>query len=304
MLFRWLARQWVQATAQRVVSDAMPGRSRAPADAEQPLADEAGEGAAAAESQQPMPYHLPHCDVAVICGDSVESSGLRKLMDDVVTTRCPRLLEHAGQLAGRRLIIAESGTGTQQAMDATDDIIQMHKPGLVIAAGFATALDESMQHFHLLMGDPVQDAAGEQFQLGSRWDEDQLAAMPDLHLGPLLSLPEIITSLERRKELAEQYDALAVDMESLAIARSCRQHQTSCMTVRVITEMLTEEFPAEVTGLAGQQTTARKLGAFARALVHRPSSVKDMWRLKNRAYKASEKLGRFLVSLIGQLPVK
>jgi hypothetical protein len=57
-----------------------------------------------------------------------------------------------------------------------------------------------------------------------------------------------------------------------------------------------------VTTLVQQNTTAEKLGAFAGAMFGRFSSVKDIWRLKNRAYRASDRLGRYLASLIRQLP--
>tara|TARA_B100000809_G_scaffold18982_1_gene16817 strand:- start:3903 stop:4787 length:885 start_codon:yes stop_codon:yes gene_type:complete len=291
MFFRFLARQWIQATASRAVANAV-GR---PADAA-PRDD--GE-----KGQQHLAARIPRCDVAVICADHVEAMGLRGLLEEVVTTRCASLLEHAGWLAGRRVIIAEGGTGKEQAATATGDIIQMYKPRWVIASGFAVALVAGLEHEHLLMADPVMDPEGTRLELGTRWDQQAIKKQEELHLGPLLSQYKLVYTPVEREALAGLHGAIAVDIESMAIARVCSQQQVPCMVVRVITETLDEEIPVEVTNMIKQNTTAGKLGAFTGAIFRRFSSVKDMWRLKDRAFRASDRLGRYLVSVIEQLPV-
>jgi len=100
MLFRFLARQWIHATASRVVERAVR-QARAPSEQE----DE--------PEQEHLASQLPPCDVAVICADPTESMGLRGLLEDVLTTRCASLVEHAGQLAGRQVVIAEGGSGSK-----------------------------------------------------------------------------------------------------------------------------------------------------------------------------------------------
>ncbi len=290
MLFRFLARQWIHATASKVVKRAVH-QARAAAEQE----DE--------PRQEQLPAELPRCDVAVICADPTESMGLRGLLEEVLTTRCASLLEHAGQLAGRRVVIAEGGSGSEQAVTATEDIIQMHQPRWVIAAGFATALSATLEHEHLLMADPVMDEAGNRLELGTRWDEVAIEREQELHLGSLLSLEQVVHTPRERRRLAREHEALALDIESIGVARACRDQQIPCMVVRVITETLDEELPAEVTTLIQQNTTAGKLGAFTGAMFRRFSSVKDIWQLKDRAYRASDRLGRYLASVIRQLPV-
>jgi adenosylhomocysteine nucleosidase len=291
MLFRFLARQWIHATASRMVERAVR-QARAPSEQQ--------------EEEEPEKEHLtsqlPPCDVAVICADPTESMGLRGLLEDVLTTRCASLVEHAGQLAGRRVVIAEGGSGSKSAATATEDIIQMHQPRWVIAAGFATALAAEFEHEHLLMADPVMDAAGNQLQLGTCWDEAAIEKKQELHLGSLLSHEQVVHTPRERRRLAREHGAVALDIESIGVARACRQQQVPCMVVRVITETLDEELPLEVTTLIQQNTTAGKLGAFTGAMFRRFSSVKDIWQLKDRAYRASDRLGRYLASVIRQLP--
>jgi adenosylhomocysteine nucleosidase len=290
MLFRFLARQWIQVTAKNAVVE---------------MARRSGEAQQEGDREQEhINATLPPCDVAVICADHIESMGLRGLLEDVVTTRCARLLEHAGHVAGHRVVIAEAGTGAENAGLATEDIIQMHHPRWVIAAGFATALDPSLQHQHLLMADPVVDSQGSQLQLGTSWDQEAMEGQEELHLGALLSHEEIVHTPSERQQFAKQYDAMAVDIETIGIARACQEGQVPCLVIRVITETLDEEFPIEVITMIQQNTTAGKLGAFTRAMFHGLGSVKEMWNIKDRAFKASERLGRYLVSVIRQLPTK
>ena len=50
-----------------------------------------------------------------------------------------------------------------------------------------------------------------------------------------------------------------------------------------------------------QQSLAQKLGAATGAVFRRPSSVKDMWNLRERALVASDRLAKFLTQLIPQI---
>jgi len=46
---------------------------------------------------------------------------------------------------------------------------------------------------------------------------------------------------------------------------------------------------------------AARLGAAAGAIVNRPSSIKDMWQLKEDALVASDRLAAFLSGIVPQL---
>jgi adenosylhomocysteine nucleosidase len=105
-----------------------------------------------------------------------------------------------------------------------------------------------------------------------------------------------------KEQLAEEHAALGCDMETFAVVEACQQAKTICMSVRVVSDGLEDELPREIEQLLGQTTLAAKLGAAAGAIFQRPSSVKDMWKLKEDAIKASDRLARFLTGVIAQLP--
>jgi adenosylhomocysteine nucleosidase len=90
-------------------------------------------------------------------------------------------------------------------------------------------------------------------------------------------------------------------METAAIAQMCRQHKTRFLAVRVINEALDDELPPDLESLTHQTTSAARLGAAAGAIFRRPSTVKDLWRLKEEAIKASDRLAKFLEGVFRQL---
>ena len=151
------------------------------------------------------------------------------------------------------------------------------------------------------MADRIADPAGHELEVDFHIDPAVLADNPRLHVGRLLTVDHVIGDPAEKRSLGEAHQALAVDMESLAVAEVCRREKVRFLSVRVISDSLDRELPPEVDNLVRQRSRAGRIGAVGAAIFRRPSSIKDMWQLKEDALVASERLGRFLVGVIGQL---
>ena len=90
-------------------------------------------------------------------------------------------------------------------------------------------------------------------------------------------------------------------MESYAVAEVCQKTQTRFLAIRIISDPVEEQLPRDVERLIRQKTYAGRFGAALGTILNRPSSVKDMLRLKENALVASDRLARFLASTIAQL---
>jgi adenosylhomocysteine nucleosidase len=123
-----------------------------------------------------------------------------------------------------------------------------------------------------------------------------------MHVGRVLTTNRVIDTPEEKRALGSEHRALAVDMESFAVATICQREKTRFLSVRVITDSVNRTLPPDIDHLVKRTSTAGRLGAAAGAILRRPASIKDMWQLKEDAIVASERLANFLTGVIRQLP--
>lgn len=244
---------------------------------------------------------LPAPDVAVLFAMGLEAGGLVDLLSRTVTTRCQSFTEHIGLLQDRAVLVAESGVGCRAAERAAEDLVRLHQPQWIISAGFAGGLTPELARLHILMADAVIDTRHSPLDVGFRISPEQVAATPGLHVGRLVTVDRLIRDRAERLQLASEFRAVACDMESMAVAEVCRRHRTRFLSVRVISDDLDDQIPPELERLAQHRSVAGKLGAATRAIWQRPGIVKEMWRLRETAQRASDRLARFLTGVVPQL---
>lgn len=240
-------------------------------------------------------------EVVVTFALGLESGGLVDRMQDVVTLQCATFVERSGQLDGKRLVVCESGVGREAAEKATEDVIQLYEPHWVISAGFAAALRPELRRGHVLMASSVVDPQQHRLDVGFQLAPEVARDNPALHVGTLLTVDQLIRERREKEQLAAQYDAIACDMETMAVAQVCQQRHVRFLSVRIISDQMDDALPPEVEHMLDQESVAGKLGAATRALWQRPGSVKDMWKLRETAVRASDRLAAFLVGVLPQL---
>ncbi len=293
MILRWLVANFVRQHAKQhlfdMVAEAARGADQFPAAG--PQVDENG---------APLPPPPPP-EVVFVFALAVEASGLVDTMTDTVKTRCAEFVEHAGYVAGRRVAVIETGVGCDAAGRATLAALKLHQPKWVVSTGFAGALSSDLRRGHIMMANQAVDTQGQQFDLGMRMEQAAIDSSPGLHVGTLLTIDHLVRTREERTRLGREYQAIACDMETTAVAQACQLAKRRLLSVRIISDALDDELPKEIEQLLEQKTLASKLGAAAGAIVSRPSSVKDMWKLQEQALKATDRLARFLTSLVSQL---
>ena len=121
-----------------------------------------------------------------------------------------------------------------------------------------------------------------------------------LFVGRLLTADEMIRSVDQKRQLGEQHSALAVDLESLAVAQVARERKTRFLAIRVISDDFSADLPPEVMSIVGATGSVR-FGAALGSIWKRPAAVKDLWRLREQAQTASSHLASFLDGVILQL---
>jgi adenosylhomocysteine nucleosidase len=323
MLLRWLVNQYLQDGAQGKVRQAVsefvrgataPTNHRPPTTdrpttdqpatdqptTDQPTTDQPTTDQPTTDqptTDQPASEYLP-TDVVFLFALGIEAGGLVDSLKGMQTARQPHGVEHAGKLAGREVVIVEAGVGVKAAARATTEAIKFYQPRWIVSAGFAGALDERLHRGHILMADEVANPTGERLDVGMKLQ----TAGKGLHVGRLLTVSDIVRRPEDRRRLAAEHGAIACDMETFGVARACAEQGVRLLSVRIISDALDDELPPEVENLLEQKTLAGKIGAAAGAVLKRFGAAKDLWRLREDALKASDRLAKFLAGVVGQLP--
>lgn len=274
-------RSEAQRRAQQAVGEAMQSRLHPEADDEQ--SDEAE-------------HAPPPCDVGLVFALGIESGGLVDLLSNQIVTRGAGFIARRGTLDGRQIVVIESGVGEQRARKATDALLAGHHPQWIISAGFAGGLDPTLAQFDLLVANSVANEAGQRLAIDLK-----LEPTAGMHVGRLLSTDHIVHAPDERAALRAAHDALAVDMESFAVAEACQRARARFLCIRAISDTADQELPADLAHLMNQTSLSGQAGAVLGSVFRRPKSVKDMWRLREDALVASDRLAQFLRKIIVQL---
>jgi len=290
MVFRYWLRNWLGQKARQAVHEKVVETVR----------DELAKAGEATEGPTPA-TETPPCDVGLVFALRIESGGLEDLLSEAVTIRGHGFVALRGKLAGRSVVVIRSGAGAEAAARATEALIAGHRPGWVVSAGFSGGLTPELGRHDLLMADSLADTAGRRLAIELKVDPAELARAPGVHVGRLLTADRVVRLPSDKRSLGEQHDALAVDMESFAVAEACRRRRVRFLAVRIIGDAVDDELPPDVQRLVQQKTTAARLGAALGAIWRHPASFKEMYRLKEDSLVASDRLGTFLASMVKQL---
>ena len=285
MVFDWLLRTWLQNAAQDKLREKVVQAAR------EQMAPQAAENDWA---QRP-------CDVGLVFALGIESGGLEDLLEGSTTVKGNQFLIRQGGLKRRHLALAISGVGAAAAARATKALLTGHRPRWLISAGFSGALQPGLARNEILIGQSVGDTAGRRIDVDLHGGPVAWKEMPGARLAKLITVDRILRQPEEKRALGQEHGALAVDMESYAVAEVCRRASAHFLAVRVISDTVDEVLPPDIERMTRQKSSAGRWGAALAAAVDRPGALKEMLKLRENALMASDGLAKFLANLVTQL---
>ncbi len=259
---------------------------------------------AAATTPPPADDAPKTCHWGVVFALGIESGGFEDLLQGAITIQGHGFGVREGGLHGRRVVLTLAGPGQKNARRATEILIDGHHPRRVVSAGFAGALCTKLKRNDILIADQLlkQDESSSDRPCRIAVDVPRglasATARPGVHRGGLLTVDRVVRSPKQRKELFDRTGALAVDMETFAVAEACAARQTAFSSVRVINDLADETLPRDVEHLLSQKPGAAQWGAALGAMWRRPASAKDFYQLRENALVASDRLAKFLADWV------
>ncbi len=238
-----------------------------------------------------------HAEIGIVSALPMELAPLREKCSTLKKYTGGTFTFRGGHYDNIRIAFVESGLGYARARNATLSLIEAHTPNWIISCGFSGALLPEMKIGDIVVANGIVDMHGQSILLPVNMSTEGKST---LHVGKILTSDEMIRTVTEKQQLAEKHSVIAVDMESLAVAQVCQEQKKNFMVIRVISDDLSQDLPPEILTILSS-TGGMRLGAALGSIWKRPSSIKEMWKLRENATFAAERLAIFLDGVIKQL---
>lgn len=176
-------------------------------------------------------------------------TGLVVALPEELTTLTSKKIEKGGCLfITDRLLLAYSGAGPTNATVAAELLVAKGASRL-ISWGCAAALGASLKPGDLILADKLIDAENNEMAINADWHSyanHLLAKFVIVTPGCLGESVSIVSTSTDKKQLHFLTGAVALDMESIAIAKVAKQYTLSFLAIRVIVDPVEMNLPLAI----------------------------------------------------------
>lgn len=170
------------------------------------------------------------------------------LPDELSTLTRKKIEKSHCQFIADSILVVYSGVGPDNAQAATELLIAKGATQL-ISWGCAAALSPNLKAGDLVLANQLVDAHYNTVPIDPHWlayARHVLAGIPSLHCGSLAESTRIIASGKLKLGYHHITSAIALDMESVAIAKIASQHRLPFLAVRAIADPANMDLPAAI----------------------------------------------------------
>lgn len=195
-----------------------------------------------------------------ICALDIEVEGIVNLMENKEEKTVAKITYHKGDIFGKEVVCCECGIGKVNASMSTQIMIDLYQPDVIVNSGIAGSLsgdirigdivvsDDCVQHDMdgTEMGDPLgqvqfNDELRTYFPADKATADKLYAACRTIEgisvfRGRIASGDVFVTAHERRQGIADQFDALACEMEGAAVGTVCYRNGVPFAILRSISD--------------------------------------------------------------------
>ena len=203
--------------------------------------------------------------VAIIGAMDCEIEKLQELMKEIEIINHHELTVYVGKIDETKIILAKSGVGKVNAALNTQYIIDKYTPNCIINTGVAGGISDKLCVGDIVIGETLVqhdfDASALGYAKGYMCtgiqpdkptlfysDKDLISkfefAMTNsqikdttIHKGTIATGDTFLSSSEKKQELKQLFNAVAVEMEGGAIAQTANKNHIPCLIIRAISDL-------------------------------------------------------------------
>ena len=205
--------------------------------------------------------------IGIICALDIEAEKLKASIEEPITEKIGRLTFVSGSLRGRDVVIGMAGVGKVNAAMCAQTMILKYAPSLIVNSGVAGSLSKRLDIGDIAVGTGVVEHDFDTTAVGDppaffnelkgldSFPCDEAAATAILKAAgeegvhavkaKIASGDQFISDGAKKKQLVEQFDAAACEMEAGAIAHVCFNNGVKCAVIRAISDSTDGEHQVE-----------------------------------------------------------
>jgi adenosylhomocysteine nucleosidase len=201
------------------------------------------------------------------------------------------------------VLVMVTGMGRERTEAALDWLLGAprhggvpYKPKLVLSAGFAGALQDDCRIGDLILANEVAEGAGKVWPTTWPGELPPGEWRPPLRRGRLLCVSTMITDPADKQELGKRHAALAVDMESAAVAARCGRAAVPFGCLRAISDDSRTPLSPYLASIVSSGRVS--LPRLAGGLVRSPRFAWELWKVARATGFAARQLSLALGELL------
>jgi adenosylhomocysteine nucleosidase len=202
-----------------------------------------------------------------------------------------------GELYGKVVLLGHTGVGIGRSRAGTNQVIQKHKPAMIIYAGLGGALSPDLQIGDIVLGSNILSLKKEERR-------ELFTEIPDIghpyRRADLLTENRFIHEPGSKRRLFADSGAFVVDMETWGVTEAAEQSRTPVIAVRSVSDKAGEPLPdmGKIYNAEGRLDFGKSVPYFSSS----PNLIYPYLRFRLMSYpKAVRTLNDFLAELLRAL---
>ena len=198
--------------------------------------------------------------IGIICALSIEVEELTKLLENREEKTIAKMKYICGDINGKKVVMTECGIGKVNAAMSTQVMIDHYNPDVIINSGIAGSVSKTLKIGDIViskdcvqhdfdgtqMGDPkgliqYNDETRIDIPVSKDIAQKLFDACKDIKdtnvvLGRIATGDIFVADKSMRQSVADEFDALACEMEGGAVAQVCYRNDVPCAVLRCISD--------------------------------------------------------------------